>query len=227
MRIRSVVASSSAVLGLALLLGAGPAAAIETLAFADFEPDVVGALARPGGPPTVVEEVWDESSGSQGFSEVVSWTGGKRYRISDAGVTGLLKGIRAPFSTGVSSGTLVVTAVLAAEQPGGGATCYVEGPEKQEWLGMIGFGSDGKWQVHGAGTSTPYAANHRYEAVITVHFGASPTTDYLVTDLEDQTTVIDSTGHSIGQGLVADRIVFQTGAAEEGAFTIDDILATR
>ncbi len=225
---RSTFASTSvAILALSLTLAGGPAGATETLASAGFESDLAGSTAHPGGQNEVLENLNHASSGSGGVSEVVSWSGGMRYRLSDAGVTGLSKGVSAPLSETVSSGTVVVEAVLAAEQTDGAAQFFVQGPLEGDPPGLIGFGSNGNFTVHGLATSTAYTSGHRYRVTITLHLDGTPSADYLVVDLDTSTTVIDSTGHSVASGATAGAVLFVTGASEEGGFTIDDILVTR
>jgi hypothetical protein len=226
MRVAPIVFAPSLILAsLAAGLSGGPARAAENLASASFEGDEVGAVAAPNGPPTVLEAIYDRSSGSGGVSAVVSWTGGKRYRIGDRNEPGLSRGIRAPLSSTVSSGTLVVKAVITAEQTDGGGTLGVSGPDEDGWVSRTGFAANGMFAVHGSPTGTSYAVDHRYLVTMTLNLSAG-TVDYLVEDLNTSQLILHSTGHPIPVGAAAANVVFATGVDEEGAFTFDDLLAT-
>lgn len=219
-----------AILALSVLSATPPRAEATstTLASASFEGDTPGAVARPGGSPVVSEDVWEASTTTAGVSEVVACGSTKRYRLSDIGSVGETRGVRLPFSDAVSTGTLTVEAVATAEQTWseGGVLC-VSGPDDQEWICGIAFGGDGKFQVHGSATSVSYTANARYRFRITVHFGESPTVDYLVLDFASGNTLLESNGHDLPDGMTAASMVFRTGAADIGAFTVDALTAVQ
>jgi hypothetical protein len=217
----------TAALSLVVALAGGSAMGTETLASADFEGDSEGAVARPGGPPTVQENVWTHDSGSGGTACVVAASGGKRFRLDDSGGTNLVRGILAPLSSAVSSGVVAVQATLRAEQTGGQAVLCVNDQEETEWYGCIGFGSDGKFTVHGSGTQVSYMANRSYRVTVTLDLGTGPHVDYLVVDLTDDATMLQSTGNSLATGATLGNVTFDTGAASEGAFAFDDLVVTR
>lgn len=228
MRGRSVVVSASvAFASLALVLSIGSAGATENLASADFENDAVGSVARNLTGETVGEQVYDHSTTSLGKSEVVERGSGNVYLVSNVGSGGASKGIRAPLSTSVSSGTLVVEAVVAAEQTSSGGDFFVSDPNGDDWLGRTKFSSTGTLSVHGLASTQPYEADHRYRVTMTFHFDILPTVDYLVFDLDASATVIDSAGHVMPPASVAGNVLFRANGSQEGAFTIDDLLATR
>jgi len=206
-----------------------PANATESvLASASFEGDALGAVARPDGPPTVAEDVWDASTYSGGVSEVVAAGTTKLYRISNVGSSGESKGIVLPFSSDASSGTLVVEAVATAEQTtSAGGLLSVDEPDKGEWVCLLGFGGDGVFKVHDSGTTTAYTANARYRFRITIHFGASPTADYLVSDFASGNTILESNGHELPTAIAAGSMTFRTDAADVGAFTVDALSAVQ
>jgi hypothetical protein len=228
--IRFPWSSTVVVLGAAVLAavvrpaGADP----EILASASFESDSVGATAKPDGTPTVAEDVWDASSCSGGASGVVSSGSTMRYRLSDVGTEGGVRGIRLPLSTEVTGGTAIVEAVATAEQTDReGGTLALEDPEESKWTGLIGFGSDGKFRVHGSGTNVSYTANVRYRFTVTVHFGESPTADYTIVDLSTSQTVLESTNRAIYTGESLAAVSFCTGGEDDGAFTVDEVMASR
>lgn len=198
------------------------------LASASFEADAVGATARPNGPPTVAEDVWDAGTYSGGVSGVVAYGSTKRYRLSDVGSTGEVKGIRLPLSSDVSTGTLMLECVATAEQADvdGGFLC-AERPEKDEWICGIGFGADGKFRVHGSGTTVGYSADAAYRFRVILHFGASPTADYRILEIATGDTVLSSDGHSLPSSMTAGHMVFRTDASDAGAFTVDALSAVR
>jgi hypothetical protein len=208
------------------LPGGTAARGSEVLASAGFEVDVVGATARPGGPPTVSEEIYDASDSPGGISMVVSYAGGKRYRLSDVGVPGATKGIRLPLSSDTDEGSLRVQAVLTAGQIADGGLLSVVEPEETDWIALIRFGDDGDFVVHDAPSGVPYSPGVRYGVAIDIHFGDTTTVDYAVTHLGTNQTVLASPGHEVALLAVAHEIRFATDAADEGSFTIDDVEAT-
>jgi len=219
--------AAALVFGLAFLIsGTRGTSASETLASADFDGDSVGDHAINAGTPTVSEAVYDDSDTSGGWSEVAYYGTGKRYRLSDAGTSGGRRGIRAPLSRTVSSGTLVASAVVTAGQTGDGGVLCVSDPADPEWLGMVKFGADGKFNVHGSATTASYTVGDRYQVVITVAFGTDGHVDYAITDLTTSSSVLTSSGHSLASGAEAGSVKFSTGTTDDGGYTIDDILAT-
>ena len=220
------------VVGLALgVLSMDPpsASATETvLASASFEDDALGSVAHPDGPPAVAEDVWDASTYSGGVSAVVTAGTTKRYRISDVGSSGETKGIYLPFSNDVLTGTLTVEAVATAEQTtSDGGFLSVNRPDEEEWACILGFGSDGKFKVHDSGTSTAYSANARYRFKITIHFGISPTADYLISDFASGNPILESNDHELPVAIAAGSMTFRTDAADDGAFTVDELSAVQ
>ena len=199
----------------------------EVLASAGFEGDDAGATARPNGPPTVSEEVYDASTGTGGESEVVAYGSAKRYRLDAAGVSGGNRAIRLPFSSEVTSGTLTVNAVLTAEQCGDGGWLAVQDPKEEDWLGRAGFGDDGKFSVHGSSTNVSYSADTRYRVIVTVHLGSSTTTDYSIIDLSTNTQVLSTTGRPVAGQPTAGSLLFTTDDGGAGAYTIDNVEAVR
>jgi len=204
------------------------AAASTVLAAADFQADPVGAAARPYGPPTALEDLWEDSTCESGMSAVVSTGGGGRaYRISDAGSEDAHRGVRLPFSATVSSGTLDVKATVTAGQEGSeGGTLACEEPAKQDWFARMGFGGDGDFTVQGASTGVPYSANTKYLFRITVNYGSPVTADFRAWDLATNELVLESTGHELVETPTAAALTFRTGDADNGVFTIDDIQAS-
>jgi hypothetical protein len=219
--------AAALILGLAVFgSGTHGTSASETLASATFDDDLVGATARPNGPLTVSEEVYDDSDTSGGVSAVVAYGTGRRYALSDVGTSGGRRGIRAPLSSTVSSGTLVVSAVVSAGQTGAGGLLCLSTPDEDDWVGMVTFGSDGKLHTHAVPSTVSYAADHRYLVQITVVFGSGGHVDYAIRDLTTSQDVLSSTGNTLTSGVEAGSLFFTTGTTTDGAFSIDDLLAT-
>jgi len=228
---RSLVHGCSfAILALGAVAAPAPRAdaTATTLASASFEEDTCGAVALPGGSNTVHEDVWESSTTTAGVSEVVAAGSTKRYRLSDVGSVGETRGIRLPLSSEVSSGTLTLEAVATAEQTSStGGILSVQRPDNDEWICGLSFGGDGKFRVHGASTAVSYNANARYRFRITVHFGQEITVDCKVLDFASGNTLLESNGYTLPGDLVAGAMVFRTGAADIGAFTVDALTAVQ
>lgn len=219
--------AAALILGFAVFGSGTPGtSASETLASATFDDDVVGAMARPDGLLLVEEQVYDDSDSTGGLSAVDVYGAGKRYRLSDVGTSGGRRGIRAPLSSTVSSGTLVVSAVVTAGQTGSGGTLGVSEPDEADWPGMVTLGSDGKFHTHAVPSQVSYSADHRYLVQITVVFGSGGHVDYAIRDLTTSQDVLSSTGNTLTSGAEAASLFFTTDTTTDGAFTIDDILAT-
>jgi hypothetical protein len=199
--------------------------ASETLAYAGFENDIVGAAARPGGPLTVEEQVYDDSDTTGGVSAVEAHGGGRRYRLSDVGTQGGRRGIRAPLSSTASSGTLVASAVVTPGQTGAGGSICLSTPDEVDWTGMVAIGSDGKFSVHGTPTDVSYTSGRSYRVEVTVAFGNQGSVDYSITDLTDSSVVVSSSGHPVPTNASVGSLFFTTDGSTDGTFAVDDLSA--
>ncbi len=198
----------------------------EILAEAGFEEDAVGATVPPSGGTLVVEDLYDDSTSSGGVSAVEAFQQAKRYRLSDAG-TGAVRGIRAPLSTQAETGDITMECVVTAEQTNADAAIWLATPQEDEWILRAGFGSDGKFAVHGAGSSVSYSTGTRYRIVATLRRGSACTADYSVTDLSTDTVVLSATGLSVSGSPTAHCVRLRTGASTDGSYSLDDLLVTR
>lgn len=218
--------AAALIVGLAVLgSGTHGTSASETLASASFENDLVGATARPGGPLTVEEQVYDDSDTTGGWSHVEAYGSGRRYRLSDVGTQGGRRGIRAPLSSSVSSGTLVASAVVTPAQTGAEGSLCISNPDEIDWIGMVAYGSDGKFSVHGTATDVSYTSGHEYRIEVTIAFGSQGSVAYEITDLTTSEVVVTSTGHPVDINASAGSLFFTTGTSTDGSFAVDDLLA--
>lgn len=197
------------------------------LASADFESDLPGAMARPLGPPTVSEEVYDVSTTTGGVAVVEASGSGRRFLLGDVGTVNQVRGIRMPFSAIVSSGTLNVTAdVCAAEQATGGILS-LDDPQEGKWFLHLAFGGDGKFRVHDQATAHSYAVGTTYRVTATLTLGTSSTTvDYHVQNLSVPTDSF-SVEDCISNGAPSiGALRYATDGPANGSFSIDNVVVS-
>lgn len=217
--------AASLLVSVALVPFAGPSSASEVLALAGFDSDATGATARPGGPPTVTEEVYDASDTTEGVSAVEVYGAGKRYRLSDVGSDGGTRGIHFPFTRNVSTGTLSLTATVSAAQFGNGGVLSVVRPDEEEWPVGVSFAANGTFRVHGNATTFAYAVGTSYRVDVTVTFGSPTTADYAITDLSQPSRVFTLEGCPVAGVNAAGALRFATSAVADGSFSVDEVEA--
>ncbi len=198
----------------------------DILAFAGFEADPLGATARPLGPPSVQEELFDDGPGTGGVSEVEACAEGKRYRLSES-ANGGTRAILLPLSEVVCSGTLTVSAIVTADQEGAGGVFSAQGPDESEWFLHVGFGADGRFRCHDQATQFAYAVGGRYQVLATLRFGSPTTVDYDIEELFASHATFSLHDVPVTRTGAIEALRFATEAAGEASFSIDELVAVR
>lgn len=208
-------------------LGTGPVVGSDILAEADFEGDEPGDLARPG-VPGVEEEVYEDSDTTGGTSAVESAGGGLRYRISDLGTQGAVRGIRMPFSETATSGTVAFSADISAASAATGGVLTVSDPNEDRWVSMVAFGSDGKFRVHGQNTAFDYDAGTTYRVTATLTLEEDrAVVDYRIENLSDSEDFLALDDQVVPGAPCAGALRYRTASSADGSFAIDNVLVTR